>query len=359
MSFFQNEAFDDHESIHQFFDKTTELRAVIAIHSTALGPAAGGCRRWQYANDELAIRDALRLSKGMTYKNAFAGIPFGGGKCVLLARPNQEKTPKLFETLGEAIDSLGGKYVTAEDVGVSTKDMENVKKKTKFVSGLPQDRASAGGDPSPWTALGVALSLKEAAKRRLGVDSLQDVTVAVQGVGHVGFHLCQLLSEAGANLIVADVNKAGVDRVVEQFRATAVAPDQILVQEADVLAPCALGAILNSRTIPKLKVKVIAGAANNQLEADEDAQLLAERAILFAPDYVINSGGIISVAREYLGGYTYQQLSDEIHQIPERLKAVFDQAERANSSTKAVADEMTEAIFKINDSCFRISAKSA
>ena len=359
MSFYDNEAFDEHESIHQFFDKSTGLRAVIAIHSTALGPAAGGCRRWQYASDEMAIRDALRLSKGMTYKNALAGIPFGGGKCVVLAEPGQPKTAAAFEALGNAVDSLAGKYVIAEDVGVSTEDMESVQKRTQFVAGLPQQGGGAGGDPSPWTALGVALSLKAAVKKKLGAETLQDVTVAVQGVGHVGYHLCQLLANDGATLVIADVNKANVDRVADEFGAAVVDPDKILDISADVLAPCALGGILNSRTIPNLKFKVIAGAANNQLEVDEDAQLLVENDILFAPDYAINSGGIISVAREFIGGYTAQQLSDEIHLVPERLNTIFATADRTGKSTKIVADEMAEAIFKNGDDCTGTPAKFA
>lgn len=345
MSLFDNPAFDNHESVHQFFDRTTGLRAIVAIHSTALGPAAGGCRRWCYASGETALYDALRLAKGMTYKNALAGIPFGGGKCVLLSKPGEAKSPAAFRALGRAIDSLGGRYVTAEDVGVSPEDMAHIKTQTKFVAGLPQENGGVGGDPSPWTAMGVALGIETAVRRKLGANTLEGMTVAVQGLGKVGFHLCKLLADAGVHLVVADVVAANVSRVVKQFGAQAVSPDAILFQVADVLAPCALGAGLNARTIPKLKCKIVAGAANNQLETAEDAKRLQEQDVLFVPDYLINSGGIISIAREYLGGHTREQLGEEIRQIPHRLTTALDVAERTNRPPTAVADEMAEAIF--------------
>ena len=346
LNLFDNPAFDNHEAVHHFFDRKTGLRAIIAIHSTVLGPAAGGCRRWHYASDESALCDALRLSKGMTYKNALAGLPFGGGKCVVLCGPGEANSPEIFRALGAAVDSLGGRYVTGEDVGVSMQDMLHVKARTDFVSGLPQEDGCVGGDPSPWTALGVALSIKTAARRQLGVHTLDGVTVAVQGVGHVGFNLCRILAGAGARLTVADVNPANVCRAVRQYGAKAVAPDDILFQHTDVLAPCALGAVLNAHTIPKLKCRIVAGAANNQLETADDAQRLEEYGVLFLPDYVINGGGVISISREYLGGCTQQQLCAEIHRIPNRLDAILDGAEKSNRPAAVVADEMAEAVFK-------------
>jgi leucine dehydrogenase len=346
MHVFDNPGFDNHEAVHHFFNAETGLRAIIAIHSTALGPAAGGCRRWHYGSDATALYDALRLSRGMTYKNALAGLPFGGGKCVVLCRPGEAGKPETFRALGDAIESLGGRYVTGEDVGVSTADMAQVKVRTDFVAGLPQATGGVGGDPSPWTALGVALCIRTAAQRKLGVDSLDGLTVAIQGVGHVGFHLCRLLSESNVRLIVADVNAANLCLASKSFGAKAVSPDDILFQDADVLAPCALGGVLNARTIPRLKCKVVAGAANNQLETAEDAVRLKERGILFAPDYVINSGGVICIAREYIGGSTRQQFADEIKRIPNRLNAIFDAAERIDRPASAIADEMAEAVFK-------------
>ena len=358
MSISDNNAFDEHESVHQFWDRESGLRAIIAIHSTALGPAAGGCRFWHYETDDQAMTDVLRLSRGMTYKNALAGIPFGGGKCVVLAGPDRSKSESAFSALGRAVNSLGGNYVTAEDVGVSTKDMEIVGKETKYVSGLPSSAGEAGGDPSPWTALGVALSIKAAVKRRLGRDSLDGTSIAVQGVGHVGYYLCQFLADAGAELVVADVNRESVKRVVDEFGATAVDPDMILGVKADVFAPCALGAILTPRTISDLAFSIVAGAANNQLQSDSDAQLLSDRGILFAPDYAINSGGIICVAREYLGSFSNQQVSDEVHQIPERLVSIFEAAERTGKTTRTIADEMAESLFRNDADCvpFRAAA---
>ena len=346
MNLFDNPAFENHEAVHHFFDRETGLRAIVAIHSTARGPAAGGCRRWHYASNESALCDALRLSRGMTYKNALADLPFGGGKCVVQCEPGEDKSPRVFQALGAAVDSLGGRYVTGEDVGVSVHDMEQVRMRTNFVAGLPQADGCVGGDPSPWTALGVALSIRAAARQVLGVDALEDVTVAVQGVGNVGFRLCRILADAGARLIVADVNGANVCRAVQQLGAKGVLPDDILFQDVDVLAPCALGAVLNARTIPRLKCRIVAGAANNQLETVEDAHRLAGRGILFLPDYVINSGGVISISREYLGGYTRQQLCDEIHRIPTRLGAILDRAERSNRPPAVLADEMAEAVLK-------------
>jgi len=339
MGVFDHAEFDDHESLHFVNDASSGLRAIIAIHSTALGPAAGGCRRWSYTSNADALTDALRLSRGMTYKNAVAELPFGGGKAVILANRNTEKTPELLAAFGTAVESLNGRYVTAEDVGMSVEDMRLVQQKTQFVSGLPQSGDSAGGDPSPWTALGVFLGMQAAVKVRLGNDSLDGLTVAVQGVGHVGAHLCRLLNDAGAKLIIADVNRDNLHSVSAALPVDIVAPAEILYSDADILAPCALGNILTTATIPRIKAKVIAGAANNQLSTLEDGARLAAREILYAPDYVINAGGIISVSHEYYGGSSEGKVHADVEKIPLRLQAIFAEASESGRPTNELADE--------------------
>ena len=344
MGVFNHPEFDQHESIHFFEDRGSGLRAIIAIHSTALGPAAGGCRRWTYASDDLALTDVLRLSRGMTYKNAVAGLPFGGGKSVILAAERAPKSRALFEAFGRAVDSLNGRYITAEDVGISVDDMRTVRRSTAFVSGLPQNGANAGGDPSPWTALGVFHGIEAALAVRLGVDSLAGITVAVQGVGHVGAHLCKRLHAAGARLVIADVNSESLRTVCEHVPAEVVSPRDILSIDADVLAPCALGNVLNSQTIPHIRAKVVAGAANNQLASADDGARLTERGILYAPDYVVNAGGVISVAHEYLGDSTEERVRGEVCRIPERLHHIFAEAESSAQPTNVVADELARRI---------------
>lgn len=344
MGVFNHPEFDHHDSIHYFEDPASGLRAIVAVHSTALGPAAGGCRRWTYASEDAALTDVLRLSRGMTYKNAVAGLPFGGGKSVILAAEHAPKSRALFEAFGRAIDSLQGRYITAEDVGISVDDMRIVRAETAFVSGLPQSGSGAGGDPSPWTALGVFHGIEAAVAARLGRDSLAGVTVAVQGAGHVGAHLCALLHEAGAKLQVADVDADCVRNVLEQVPAEVVAARDILFSDAEVLAPCALGNVLNAETIPRIRAKVVAGAANNQLASAADGARLAERGILYAPDYVINAGGVISVAREYLGNSTGEQVRSEVCRIPERLQQIFAAAASSARPTNEVADELARQI---------------
>lgn len=344
MGVFDHPEFDQHESLHYVQDPDSGLKAIIAIHSTALGPAAGGCRRWQYASDANALTDALRLSRGMTYKNAVAGLPFGGGKSVILASDAAPKSEALFRAFGRTVESLGGRYITAEDVGCSVDDMRHVAKETNFVSGLPKSGESAGGDPSPLTALGVFLGIQAAVKTRLGKDSLKGIRVAVQGVGHVGIHLCRLLHEAGAVLTVADVNRESLQQVSSELPVTEVSPKEILYADVDVLAPCALGNILTSVTIPRLKAKVIAGGANNQLATETDGARLAERNILYAPDYVINAGGIINVAHEYFGNSSEKRVRADVEKIPERLQAIFSEAEATARPTNLIADELARRI---------------
>jgi leucine dehydrogenase len=328
MSVFDHLEFDNHESLHYFNDDKTGLRAIVAVHSTALGPAAGGTRRWVYENDADALTDVLRLSRGMSYKNAVAGLKFGGGKAVILASHDAPKSPELFRTFGRCVNSIGGDYVTAEDVGCSVDDMRYVHEVTEYVSGLPQSGHDAGGDPSPWTALGCFQGIKAAGAARLGSESLE------------GLHLCRLLHEAGAELLISDVNRDNLKMATDEIPATVVAPNELLFADVDVLAPCALGNVLTSTTIPKIKAKIIAGAANNQLSTAEDGVRLAGRDILYAPDYVINAGGIISVAAEYYGNSSEDDVRADVGRIKDRLQEIFREAKDTGRPTNELADEL-------------------
>jgi leucine dehydrogenase len=339
MEVFDMREFDGHELVIFGHDAPTGLRAIIAIHSTVLGPAAGGCRMWPYASTTEAAADVLRLSRGMSYKNAMAGLPFGGGKAVIIGDARTAKTPELFAAFGRMVDSLRGRYVTAEDVGTTTADMAHVERVTKYVSGLGRAPGEAGGDPAPMTALGVFLGIRAAVKFRLGRADLAGLTVAVQGAGGVGYHLCGMLAAAGARLKVADVLPQALERVCDEFKAAPVPAVQVLEEQADVLAPCALGAILDARSTRRLRVPVVAGAANNQLATPEDGEALRAAGILYAPDYVINAGGIISVAREYYGGTEAQVIAD-IQGIPARLTEIFERARREGRAPNEVADRM-------------------
>ncbi len=344
MNVFDHPEFDQHEAIHFIEDADSGLQAIIAIHSTALGPAAGGCRRWQYVDSDAALTDALRLSRGMTYKNAIAGLRFGGGKSVILANDAAPKSPELFRAFGRAVESLSGQYVTAEDVGCSVDDMRNVNAETNYVSGLPKSGNTAGGDPSPMTAMGVFLGIRAAVQARLGRDSLEDVSVAVQGVGHVGLNLCRLLNEAGARLVVADVNQHNLQIARDELPVIEVAPNVLLYSNVDVLAPCALGNVLTAQTIPNIQAKVIAGAANNQLATEQDGTRLTELEILYAPDYVINAGGIINVEHEYFGNSSEEKVLAEVGEIPRRLDAIFAEAKESGEATNLIADRMARRI---------------
>lgn len=344
MTVFSNPAFDDHERVLFCRDEATGLCAIIAIHSTALGPAAGGTRLWTYASDDEALYDVLRLSQGMSYKNAMAGLKFGGGKAVVMKTPDFEGSDALYERFGEFVESLGGDYITAEDVGMSVDIMDIVARKTRYVSGLTLQSGKAGGDPSPKTAYGIYRGILAAAKARLGRDDLDGVRVAVQGVGHVGYELCKLLHAAGAALLVADLDEARVDRVCAEFGAERVPDAEILFVDADVLAPCALGAILHEESIPGIKARIVAGGANNQLRSQEDGQRLADAGILYAPDYVINAGGIINVACEYFGDVDDAGVMDLVARIGPRLSAIFDEAERTGEPTNVIADRQARKI---------------
>jgi leucine dehydrogenase len=331
--------FDEHEGLHLFTDRESGLRAVIAIHSTRLGPAAGGVRFWHYPNEAAAITDALRLSRGMSYKNAMAGLELGGGKGVVLAgAPGDVITTAQLEAFGRAVESLGGRYVTAEDVGMSEERMKVIAGRTRYVSGLPVEKGAAGGDPGPYTAHGVYLGVKAAAARALGATDMKGVRVAVQGVGSVGGGLARLLARDGATLTLADVNADRAAALADELGATHVPAGAILGVEADVFSPNALGAVLTEATIPTLRVRVVAGGANNQLATREDYDRLHQRGVLYAPDYVINAGGIINVGLEYLGQGDEAEVMKRIERIPGRLNEVWDESERTGRPAAEVAD---------------------
>ena len=338
MAVFEDSAFDDHERVIFCRDAATDLKAIIAIHSTALGPAAGGCRLWQYATDDEALHDVLRLSQGMSYKNAMAGLTFGGGKAVILKTKGFAGTDALYEKFGDFVELLNGSYITAEDVGMSVEIMQTIARRTRFVSGLPKKAGQAGGDPSPKTAFGVFNGIEAAVQFKLSRDNVKGLKVAVQGVGNVGYNLCRYLHEAGAKLIVADMNEARVKAACEEFGAEPVTLDEILFQQVDVLSPCALGAILNGRTIPKLRTPIVGGAANNQLETLADGQRLSDAGILYAPDYVINGGGIINVASEYHGTEDDDEVMQLIAAIGPRLTRIFEEAASTGRPTNVIAD---------------------
>ncbi|MDX1405047.1 MAG: Glu/Leu/Phe/Val dehydrogenase dimerization domain-containing protein [Woeseiaceae bacterium] len=349
MAAFEDPAFDDHERVIFCRDARTGLKAIIAIHSTALGPAAGGTRLWPYASDDAALHDVLRLSQAMSYKNAMAGLRFGGGKAVIIKTGNFDGSDALYEKYGEFVEQLNGEYVTAEDVGMSVEIMEVVARRTKHVSGLTAKAGHAGGDPSPKTAYGIFKGIEAAVAYKLGKDSVNGLTIAVQGVGNVGYHLCRYAAEAGARLIVSDIDAQRTATVAEEFSATVVAPEQILTCDADVLAPCALGATITADVIPKLKVSIVAGGANNQLETPEDGKRLADAGILYAPDYVINGGGIINVASEYFDDADDDDVMRRVAQIGPRLTGIFEAAKKSGKATNVVADEMAREIIAAAD----------
>jgi len=333
--------FDAHEVLHFVHDRSTGLKAIVAIHSTHLGPSAGGCRFWHYAKDEEAITDALRLSRGMSYKNAMAGLPLGGGKSVILADEAGTKTPELLAAFGRAVDGLGGRYITAEDVGMSVKDMVEVARQTKYVAGLPAE-GGVGGDPGPHTSLGVFLGLKAAVRRALGKDDVSGLHVALQGAGSVATGVALHAAAEGAKLSIADIDPAKARKLADAAQGTVVAPEDILSLDADVLSPNALGGIFDESTIPTVRARVVAGGANNQLAAPEDGARMHERGILYAPDYVINAGGIINVCTEYLADGDEKLVRERIEGIPDRLEHIWAESETSGRDPAAVADAMAQ-----------------
>ncbi|WEK43435.1 MAG: Glu/Leu/Phe/Val dehydrogenase dimerization domain-containing protein [Candidatus Sphingomonas colombiensis] len=335
--------FDAHEGVHLFTDPASGLHAVVAIHSTTLGPAAGGVRFWHYASASGAITDALRLSRGMSYKNAMADLALGGGKGVVLApAPGATISEAQLKAFGRAVESLGGRYVTAEDVGMSVERMKVIASETRYVSGLPVESGAAGGDPSPFTAMGVYLGVKAAAKRGLGAGDVKGVRIAVQGVGSVGGGVARLLAADGAILTVADVDQKRAEALAAELGANVVRTDEILALDVDLVSPNALGAVLNEASIGALKAKVVAGAANNQLATSEDGRRVHERGILYAPDYVINAGGIINVGLEYLGHGDEADVLARIDRIPGRLNQVWDESDASGDPASDVADRIAQ-----------------
>ena len=333
----------EHEQVVLCNDPQSGLRAIIAIHSTNLGPALGGCRMWDYENDEAALIDALRLSKGMTYKAAIAGVNLGGGKAVIIGNPKKSKTEAMFRSFGLFVNSLGGRYITAEDVGTSVSDMEHVFVETPWVTGIPSSFGGSG-DPSPYTAQGVFMGIKAVAEKALHRSSsnLQGTKVAVQGLGNVGLYLVRFLLKAGAKVIVADIDDQKVQHCKKKHgEVEVISPHKILSTNCDILAPCALGAILNEKTLPHLKCKAIAGGANNQLAHNGIGEALKTKNILYAPDYVINAGGLINVFVE-LEGYSQKRALTKTRKVYDNLMRIFEIAEKQNIPTGLAADRLAE-----------------
>ncbi|QCP53724.1 Glu/Leu/Phe/Val dehydrogenase [Trinickia violacea] len=325
-----------HERIALTTDAQSGLQSIIAVYSTALGPAFGGCRYWTYAHDMDALVDALRLSQGMAYKNALADLPFGGGKAVILRKPEQTDRPRLFKAFGRAVQSLDGLYITAEDVGTTVDDMRAAQTETRYISGMPRD-GEFGGNPSPKTAYGVFVGIEAAVQYVMDKSSLAGVSVAVQGLGSVGWDLCQRLSDAGAKLIVSDIDAAKVATAKDRFGAQAVTPADIVRVEADVFAPCALGAVITPAVAEQCRFRIVAGGANNQLASLAEGDTLQSRGIFYAPDFLINAGGIISCAREYLGGTDEASVMAEVAKIRERLFALAQRVEKTGEAPARAA----------------------
>lgn len=337
---FDHPDYDAHEKVLMVEDAASGLKAIIAVHSTALGAAAGGCRLWAYDSGVSALGDALRLSRGMSYKNAMADLPMGGGKAVILGPVPAERREAVLEAFGRAVDSLDGRYITAEDVGISVADMKVVARTTGYVSGLDAAAGKSGGDPSPFTARGVRVGIEAAVKARLDRSDLAGLKVAVQGLGHVGGYLCEELFNLGAKLVVADIQADRVKDICDRFGAESVSVDDILLQPVDVVAPCALGGTISEDVARRLQAAVVAGAANNQLLTPQSGVILGQRGILYAPDYVINAGGIIMVAGEISGHNDEAHILGQIDAIGPRLRDIFAQAKSTNVITNVVADSM-------------------
>lgn len=339
-----------HEQVVLCNDKASGLTAVIAIHNTTLGPALGGTRMWNYATKEDGITDALRLSRGMTYKAAISGLNLGGGKAVIIGDPST-KSEALWRRYGKFVDSLNGKYITAEDVNTSTKDMEYIHMETKHVTGIPQYMGGSG-DPSPFTAYGTFVGIKACANRRWGIDSLENKKILVQGVGHVGQYLVEHLTKAGAEVFISDIDQKKIQETVDAHSCKVVAPNEIFDIDLDIYAPCALGATINDESIPKLKCEIVAGAANNQLKDEEKhGRALMEKDILYAPDFLINAGGLMNVAAEAYSVYNRDKVTADVEEIYSRMHMIFDKANAEKLTNQAaaikLAEERIEAVAKI------------
>ncbi|MDM7860075.1 Glu/Leu/Phe/Val dehydrogenase dimerization domain-containing protein [Alteromonas sp. ASW11-36] len=348
MSVFEHGEFDKHERVAFWNDEKTGLKAIIAVHNTYLGPALGGCRMWPYANSAEALTDVLRLSKGMTYKAAMAELKLGGGKSVILGDPRRIKTADMMESMGRFVESLGGSYYTAEDSGISVDDLHNMAKHSQYIAGINAKYQYTGepsdGNPAPSTAYGVFVGLQAAVQHKFGTG-VNGLTVAIQGLGHVGYRLAAHLHAAGAKLIVTDIYPENTQRAVEEFGATVVAPEQINSVKADVLAPCAMGATINLESIAGIQTSVIAGAANNQLSTEAMGEMLRQKDILYAPDYVINAGGVIDIYHQRFDS-SAAAMKSHIERIGDNLSAIFTRADDENKATNEVANTMAEERFK-------------
>ncbi len=348
MTVFQQDDFDGHEQVAFFKDDETGLRAIIAVHNTNLGPALGGVRMWPYMSDSEAVRDVLRLSRGMTYKSALAGLPFGGGKSVIIGDPHRDKSGALMRAMGRCVEKLGGCYIAAEDSGTNVDDLQQMATQTEHVAGVVNKSTTGGdvrtGDPSPATARGVFVGLEAAVRHKLGRDDLEGVKVAVQGVGNVGLRLVNYLREAGARCWITDIHAERMERVADETGATPAAAHDIVGLDVDVFAPCALGAVLNSDSIPKLRARVVAGAANNQLQNSAHGATLLREGILYAPDYVINAGGVIDVAYERTG-YDLDRVVAKVEGIASSLTEIFERSDSEQRPTSEVADDVARERF--------------
>ena len=338
MFVFSSQSFDQHEFVSFAEDAKSGLRAIVAVHNSNLGPAVGGCRMFPYENDDHALHDVLRLSRGMTYKSALAGLPMGGGKAVIIGDPKTQKTPELLQAMAEFIDKQGGKYITAEDSGTSVADMQIMAQFTEYVSGVNSSQ-EFGGDPSPFTAYGVYCGIQSALKFKTGSDDVRGVRVAIQGVGSVGYYLCKQLLEQGAEVVVADVNLDNL-AAAKKLGAVVVPTDQIVSADVDVFAPCAMGAVINAQSILHLRAPIVVGAANNQLASEVNADMLSQRGILYAPDFVVNAGGIIEIHHQNAG--TMDQSRAHIAKISDTMTSIFELSEEQQVSTVAVAEQMAE-----------------
>jgi len=330
----------EHEEVVYCHDKDCGLKAIIAVHNTTLGPALGGTRMWPYKNEEEALIDVLRLSKGMTYKASAAGLNLGGGKAVIIGDPKKDKTEAMFRTFGAYVNSLNGKYITAEDVGTTVHDMAYVFMETPYVTGIPMSFGGSG-DPSPFTAHGVLMGIKASVKEKLKTDSLNGVRVAVQGLGSVGSHLVEYLVKEGAVVTVSDIDKEKVQKICSKFNVKPVDPDVIVTSDCDVFAPCALGAVIHDRNLTQLKCKIVAGGANNQLAEHRHGDALMELGILYAPDYVINSGGLMNVFVE-LEGYSRDRAFEKTTQVFDNLMQVYQISRDEKIATHLAADRLAE-----------------
>ena len=342
MSLFDHVEFDNHEQINYVSDPESGLKAIIAVHNTDLGPSLGGTRMYPYASEDDALTDVLRLSRGMTYKSAMARLPLGGGKSVIIGDPKTQKTPELLRAFGRYLERLGGIYIAAEDSGTSVPDMKIVHETTSYVTGyhekVDKDGTTKSGDPSPATAYGCFLGIQAAVKHQLKRDDLSGLTVGIQGLGNVGYRMAGKLAQAGAKLVVTDVNAEVLKQAEQELGATVVGLDEIYRQKMDIFAPCALGATVNPTSLKELDVSIIAGSANNQLDTAETGRLLHERGICYAPDYVINAGGIIDVCFETLGAYDSDKVNAHIEGIHDTLMEIFERSARDNIPASDLAD---------------------